>query len=145
MHSPYLRHLKEIPDGSCHASAMKQNLFCIQPVYTTRVCIQWPICIIGSHDYCHAPLGVSCIRSPHKMYGKWLPWSIKCLAARVQHVLQPSFWDYLLRILQVLLQCIANALKLFVGSKNMANSTAMIAEQRLDQIKIDLHDLYFHS
>ena len=59
MHSPYLRHLKEIPDGSCYALAMKQNLFCIQPVYTTRVCIQWPICIIGSRDYCHAPLGVS--------------------------------------------------------------------------------------
>ena len=28
--------------------------------------------------------------------------------------------------------CIANTLKLFVGSKNTANSTAMIVEQRLD-------------
>ena len=31
-------------------------------------------------------------------------------------------------------------LKLFVRGKNTANSTAMIAEQRLDQIKTDLHD-----
>ena len=39
--------------------------------------------------------------------------------------------------------CIANAIKLFVHDKITANSTAMIAEQRLDRIQTDLHDLYF--
>ena len=39
-----------------------------------------------------------------------------------------------------MLQCIANVLKLFVHGKNTANSTAMVVERRLDQIKTDLHD-----
>ena len=29
MHSLYLSHLREIADGSCHAIAIKQNLFCL--------------------------------------------------------------------------------------------------------------------
>ena len=33
----------------------------------------------------------------------------------------------------------------FMHGKSTANSIAMITEQRLDQIKTDLHDLYFDS
>ena len=36
-------------------------------------------------------------------------------------------------------------LKFFIRVKNTANSTAIIAEQRLDRLKTSLHDLYLAS
>ena len=123
-----------------------------------------------SRDYCHAPLGVSSFSS---LVPRPLPlrearaggardysfsfsiqnvWEMTTLvdkvASRSCTACPPAI---VLRLfiadttISATLQCIANALKLFVRGKNTANSTARIAEQRLDRIKTVLHDLYFDS
>ena len=106
---------------------------------------QWPTCIIGSRDYCHAPLGVSSFS--FSIQNLWEMTTVvykiaccSCTACPPAIVLRLSIADTI-----NLLQCIANAFKLFIRGKNTANSTAMIAEQHLDRIKTDLHDSYFDS
>ena len=84
--------------------------------------MQWPICIIGSCDYCHAPLGVSSFS--FSIQNVWEMTTVVykiacclCTACPPAIVLKLSIAD---TISSATVLYIANTLKLFVRGKNTA-------------------------
>ena len=110
---------------------------------------QWPICTIGSRDYCHAPLGVSSFSFSVQNVWEMTTMVYKiaccsCTACPPAIVLRLSIPDTISSA-TVYSQYVKALRTRQKHGKNTANSTAMIAKQRLDQIKTDLYDLYFDS
>ena len=106
---------------------------------------QWPTCIIGSRDYCHAPLGVSSF--PFSIQNIWEMTTVvykiashSCTACPPAIVLRLSITDTISSA-TVYSQCVKALRTRQKHGKFYCHDCGTVS----NQIKTNLHDSYFDS